>query len=181
MKKILSLLAIGVLFACTSCGDNKTEKTAGETMTDKKDNSMAEKNLAASHAVSKAFETGDVSGLDNVIAANYVDHTEMGDKMGVDSLKAAVKLVHGTMKDMKMETLSETADNEYVYSRMRFTGTSDGSMGMAKGPYDMHVIEFAKFKDGKAVEHWEFMDMQNVMKMMSSMMPPKMDDKMKAK
>ncbi len=40
MKKILSLFPIVILFACISCGD---DKTAGE----KKDNTMMEKNLAA--------------------------------------------------------------------------------------------------------------------------------------
>ena len=39
-------------------------------------------------------------------------------------------------------------------------------MGMPNGPYDMKSIEVAKFKDGKAVEHWGFMDMQDMMKMM---------------
>jgi predicted SnoaL-like aldol condensation-catalyzing enzyme len=39
-------------------------------------------------------------------------------------------------------------------------------MGMPNGPYDMTAIELAKFKDGKAVEHWNFMEMQSMMKMM---------------
>ena len=47
---------------------------------------------------------------------------------------------------------------------MRFTGTSDGSMGMPKGPYDMKAVEVEKFKDGKAIEHWEFMDPAEMMK-----------------
>lgn len=159
MKKILSLFPIVILFACVSCGD---DKTAGET----KENSMAEKNLAASHVVNKAFETGNVSGLDSVIADNFLDHTDQGDKIGVDSLKAMVNWIHGNMKDMKMELVNEVADNDYVYSWMRYTGTSDGTMGMPAGPYDMHVIELSKFKDGKAVEHWAFLDMRDMMKMM---------------
>jgi hypothetical protein len=55
-------------------------------------------------------------------------------------------------------------------------------MGMPTGPFDMDAIELSKYKDGKAVEHWGFMEMQDMMKMMP---PPaqqpgnKMDTSMK--
>jgi len=164
MKKILSLLAIASIVVLVSCGN---DKTASDTMsTDKKDNSMAEKNLAASHAISNAFGTGDVSALDSFVADDFVDHTDRGDKVGRDSLKAMIAWVHSTNKDMKMEIKKELADNDHVMTWMRFTGTSDGSMGMPKGPYDMTAIELVRFKDGKAVEHWEFMELREMMKMM---------------
>src|SRR5687767_5196009 len=89
-----------------------------------------------------------------------------GDKKGRESLKAMVNMIHSNFKDMKMEKVREVADDEYVFTWMRYSGTSDGAMGMPKGPYDMSAIEVAKFKDGKAVEHWSFMDMQDMMEMM---------------
>lgn len=73
---------------------------------------------------------------------------------------------------MKTEKVREVADEDYVYSWMRYSGTSDGSMGMPKGPYDMESIEVSKYKDGKAVEHWAFMEMQDMMKMMPPPPPP---------
>ena len=85
---------------------------------------------------------------------------------GRDSLKAMVKWVHSSMSDMKTEKLREAANEDYVYSWMRYTGTTDGSMGIAKGPYDMESMEISKYKDGKVVEHWGFMEMQDMMKMM---------------
>jgi predicted SnoaL-like aldol condensation-catalyzing enzyme len=162
MRKFL-LAAFAGLLCFSSC--NNTATVAGEN----KDNSMAQKNMEASRAVGKAFETGDVSALDTLIADDFLDHTDRGDVRGRDSLKAMVKMVHDTMKDMKSETVKDLADNEYVFSWMRFTGTSNGSMGMPAGPYDMKSIEVARFKDGKIVEHWTFMDMQDVMKMMGQM------------
>jgi hypothetical protein len=39
------------------------------------------------------------------------------------------------------------------------------------GPYDMNGIEVVRFKDGKAVEHWAFMDARDMMKMMPQQMP----------
>ena len=178
MKKFLSFFfAAGLICFMVSCNNEKTESSEKATGETAKGNAMTDKNLAASRAISKAFETGDIKGLDSVVADNFVDHTDMGDKVGRDSLKAMVTMIHSTFKDMKMETLGEVADGDYVYTRMRFTGTGDGKM-MPAQPYDMHVIETAKFKDGKAVEHWEFMDIQSVKKM-QDMYAPKMEDKSK--
>jgi predicted SnoaL-like aldol condensation-catalyzing enzyme len=54
-------------------------------------------------------------------------------------------------------------------------------MGMPKGPYDMTAIEVSKFKDGKAVEHWSFMNMQEMMKMMPQQPNMNMNNKDTAK
>src|SRR5436309_2782410 len=148
MRKIF-FTAVCFALCFTSCNSNNKSGVA-------KDNSMTQKNLDASHIVSKAFETGDVSGIDSAVASDFVDHTDRGD-MNRDSLKSMIKMVYATNKDMKMETIKELADSEYVFSLMHFTGTSDGTM-MPKGPYDMHAIEVVKFKEGKAVEHWEYME-----------------------
>jgi hypothetical protein len=83
--------------------------------------------------------------------------------------------VHQIAKDMKMETVHELGDDQYVFSWMHFTGTSTGGM-MPPGPYDMHAIEVSKFRDGKVVEHWEFDDPAEMMKMMSQMPANKMGD-----
>ena len=179
MKKILSLSAIAMAIVIVSCSNDKTEKTASDTMSaDKKDNSMAEKNLAATHTVNKAFETGDPADIDKVVASDFVDHTDMGDK-NRDSLKTMITMMHKEFPDMKMEVVKELADDDYVFSLMRWKGTSNGQMGMPKGPYDMKAIEVVKFKDGMAVEHWSYMQPQDVMKMMPG--AQKMDDKMKSK
>src|SRR4051812_15300631 len=99
-----------------SCNSGDKSGTAGS-------NSMVQKNLDASHAVDKAFETGDVSGIDSVVAVEFVDHTDRGD-MNRDSLKSMIKMVHAANKDMKMENIKEVADDSYVFSMMRFSGTS---------------------------------------------------------
>lgn len=161
MKTILLAAFTGLLCTCISC-DSKTESTTS----DNSNQAQEQKNLAASNTISRAFETGDVSGIDSVVADDFVDHTDMGDKTGKDSLKAMVNMVHTNFKDMKTENIRDVADGDYVYSWKRYSGTSDGSMGMAKGPYEMSMIELGKFKDGKAVEHWSFIEMRDMMKMM---------------
>ncbi len=175
MKKILSLFVMALAIVFVSCGNDKTEKTASDTMSsDKKDNSMTEKNLAAYHAVEKAFQTGDVSEIDNVVASDFVDHSDRGD-MNRDSLKAMIAMMHKEYADMKSETLKDLADEDYVMGMRRYSGTSNGEPGMPpKGqPYKRKSIEVVRFKDGKAVEHWSFMEMADMTKMMG---PQKMDN-----
>ena len=161
MTKTLFTVFACLLFIFTACkNDNKIASSA--------DTSMAQKNLEASHIVNKAFETGDASMIDSAVASDFVDHSERGD-VGRDSLKAMITSMKKEFPDMKMETIKELADNDYVFTMMRFTGTSNGAMGMPKGPYDMHAIQVVKFKDGKAVEHWEYMQPGEMMKMMAPM------------
>jgi len=166
MKKIFLAAFAGLLCFFTSCNTNTEASSAN------KNTEQEQKNIAANDVITKAFQTGDVSGVDSVVSDNFVDHTDRGDVKGRDSLKAMVKMIHSNFKDMKTEKVREVADEDYVYSWMRYSGTSDGSMGMPKGPYDMESIEVSKYKDGKAVEHWAFMEMQDMMKMMPPPPPP---------
>jgi predicted SnoaL-like aldol condensation-catalyzing enzyme len=154
MKKVC--IAAGMLCLLGACN---TPQTASN------DQSMAQKNLDAVHIVNKAFETGDVSHIDEAVAADFVDHTDMGDK-GRDSLKAMIVQMHKSGMVMKMETMKEVADNDYVFEMMRYSGTGDGVMAPA-GPYDMRAVEVVRFKDGKGVEHWSYMDAADIKKMMS--------------
>jgi predicted SnoaL-like aldol condensation-catalyzing enzyme len=169
MRKIFFFA--GLFFCLAACNNSNDTKVASSTMS-----TQAQKNLDADHVISKAFETGDASGLDSVIADGFVDHTDRGDKTGRDSVKAMVKQIHDHFKDMKMEMKKEMADDDYVFSWMQFGGNSDGTM-MPAGPFDMQAIEVTKYSNGKAVEHWEFGNMQDVAKMMQQM--NNMGDKMK--
>jgi predicted SnoaL-like aldol condensation-catalyzing enzyme len=173
MRKILFLLLMGQLFFFSACkNDSKLASSP--------DNTMAQKNLEASHIVTKAFETGDASMIDSAVAADFVDHSDRGD-MGRDSLKAMIVSTKKNFPDMKTDVIKELADDDYVFTLMRFTGTSNGAMGMPKGPYDMHAIQVVKFKDGKGVEHWEYVEAGEMMKMMGQMDKKPADSTKKAK
>ena len=156
MKKYLFILSAGFICLLNSCSDKKE----GAGMSDK-----AKKNLEAFHVVDSAFQTGNTSRIDEVVASDFVDHTNKGD-MGRDSLKAMITMMKNSGSNMKSEVKKALADDEYVMAWMRWTGTSDGSMGMPVGPFDMSAIEVVRFKDGKAVEHWSFMEAREMMKMM---------------
>ena len=164
MKKYVLAISACLLLTFYSCNNEMKKEGTSDGMSDK-----ARKNLDASHVISDAFGSGDPSKIDSVVADDFVDHTDRGD-VNRDSLKAMIRMVKSTNQDMKMEVLKELADDDYVFTWMRFTGTSNGAM-MPAGPYDMKAAQLVRFRDGKAVEHWEFMEMRDMMKMMQQMPP----------
>jgi predicted SnoaL-like aldol condensation-catalyzing enzyme len=159
MKKFLTIGSTGLICFFIACNDN----TAGG-------NAQGEKNIAAVHSINDAIESGDVNKLDQYITADAVDHAgEHGDVNGLDSIKAHLKRFHDEYPDMKLEEVQEAANDDYVFSLTRFTGTNVvPSMGAPAGThFDMNAIEVVKFnKDGKVTEHWEYMTMADMMKMM---------------
>lgn len=141
----------------------------------------AKKNLDAAHGVQKMFETKDFSKIGDYIAENATDHSgPTGPVTGLANLKASFVTMAAQSENDKSEVIKELADDEYVMSWMRYTGTCKvGGMGMKPGDkIDMRTVEISKFKDGKATDHWTMMDAGDMMKMMPPMPGP--DHKMPA-
>jgi predicted SnoaL-like aldol condensation-catalyzing enzyme len=161
MKKIFLLVA-GTSLLVASC-------------TTKSGDDATAKNLEVARKVSNAFTTGDTTGIRDVVADDFVDHGMRGET-NRDSLMLMIRMAKEA--NMKMETVRELADGDYVYQWIRFSGISDGKE-MPAGPFDFTEIEAIRFKDGKCVEHWAFMEPRDMMKMMPA--PPSMDTTTKNK
>ncbi|MEO6584471.1 MAG: ester cyclase [Ferruginibacter sp.] len=167
MKNFLTAFCAYTICMLISCDNNKDHVTTESSTENVSVDAEGKARLDAFNTISTAFKTGDVSKVDNVVAEDFIDHTDRGDVNGRDSLKAMIVMMHEKMKDGKTEVVNQAVNGEYVYSCNHYTGTSDGSMGMPAGPYDMKAIELVKYNsDNKATEHWAFMETQDMMKMM---------------
>ncbi|MGB3006288.1 MAG: nuclear transport factor 2 family protein [Chitinophagaceae bacterium] len=159
MRNLLILMLIivaGISFSCNS-------KSGGMSTT-------AKKNLEVNDAITKAYESGDFSKMGDYIAADAVDHGgEMGDVKGLDSIVAQMKRYHDMTPDMKSTMTKSLADDEYVFTWSKTTGTMGGKK------MEMSGVDIARFKDGKAVEHWIYMDPKDMMNMMPPPPPPAAD------
>ena len=158
MKKLLFPSLILFVGFCSSC--NQQSGTSDK----------AKKNLETAQAVAKMFESHDWSKIGNYIAADGVDHSgPRGEVKGLDSIKAEFADFGNSMSDMKNETVKELADDDYVFQWMKesWTMTRD-EMGMKAGTkQNMDAIEVSKFNaDGKITDHWSFISMSDMMKMM---------------
>ena len=158
MKKIILIVSAGFILFLTSCNSAGGGSTQGD------------KNMATVKTVDRAIESGDVSKLDQYIAADGVDHSgEHGEVKGLDSIKAELSHMHDTYKNLKLEEVQQASNGDYVFTLSRFTGTNTApSMGAPAGThFDMTSVEVTKFNsDGKATDHWGYMSMADAMKMM---------------
>ncbi len=168
MKKFSLVFSAAALCLLTACSSKKTEGGMSEA---------AKKNVDANNAIMKMFETGDYSKAGDYLAADVVDHAgPKGDIVGIDSIKAYFADMGQKMTGMKNDIVKTVADDEYVMSWVKGSATAKVDIpdwGMKAG--DSHTgesVEVSKFKDGKCVEHWTFMSMADMNKMMSAMQPP---------
>ena len=84
--------------------------------------------------------------------------------------------------DMKNEIIRSLGDDEYVMSWVKGSATAKmdmPEMGLKAGQsHTGNSVEVSRYKDGKAVEHWSFMDVNEMMKMMGGGTAPPMENKM---
>ncbi len=150
MRNLFFLLVIAVCSTFISCNSDGGMSA------------KAKKNMEVNTAIMKAYEAGDFSKMNEYLAADAVDHGgENGDVKGVDSIVSEMKRYRAMMPDMKSEIIKELADDDYVFSWGKFSGTMNGKMT------NMTSVDVTKFKDGKAVEHWVFMNPADMMAMMT--------------
>lgn len=172
MKKLI--IALPVILGCIllSCSG----KDSGGKMS-----AQAQKNLDGANAINDAIKTGDVSKLDQYITADGVDHTgDKGEVKGLDNIKTELGSMHTQSDNMNMEVTAQAASDDYTFQWVRYTGTSKtADMGMPAGTkFDMNSVEVLKWKDGKATDHWGFMQPADVMKMMPQSQQGGMGNKM---
>lgn len=168
MKKLLFILSAGSFLFFTSCNDKKD--TGGITV-------KAKKNLDANEAIMKMFETSDWSKIGDYIATDAVDHAgPKGDIKGLDSLKAYFTNMGKMMTNMKNDIIKTLADDEYVMTWVKGSATAKEDIpewGMKAGQsHTSNSVEVSKFIEGKVVEHWSFVDANEMMQMMSGGQPP---------
>jgi predicted SnoaL-like aldol condensation-catalyzing enzyme len=177
MKKIIFLSVLGLICLIYSCNQPASSGGASGSGTD---TAYVNKIKAINDAVYTAFETGDVSKLDSSFALpNLVDHgMGMKDVVGRDTIKAMFAKVHSQFNNLKLQVVSESVDSNYSMAWVHMTGTpTSAESGFPVGvPIDMMSVDVVRWENGKAAEHWGYMDPRDMMKMMppSSSMPKAM-------
>jgi predicted ester cyclase len=159
MKKNLFVVCASICFFLSACNNSA--------------NSGNDNNISTSRDIFKGIETGDTTKLSS-IAADAVDHAgPYGEVTGVNSIKGMLAQIHAHIKDLKIEIINDVASGDYVYTWNKWTGTAlDSSMGFTPNQsFNTSGVDIVRFRDGKAVEHWGFVDQKDVIAMRAQMMP----------
>lgn len=167
MKKIFLPLAALLAVVMTSCNNSETSAT-GTSTKDSSTVSVEQENLEKNRSIYKAIETGDSATIKSLIADDAVDHQgPQGDLKGGDNIVHMLTDMHNHVKNLSFDIVSDAARGDYVFTMVNVKGTAaDNTMGMPAGSsMDSKQTDVVKVKDGKMVEHWGFLDWQDVAKM----------------
>ncbi len=119
-----------------------------------------EKNKAAVRRLNELVNKGDFSILPELIAPNYVFHTTPEVK-GPEGLKQTFTTLRTAFPDYKEKTENMVAEGDMVAVFYTVSGTFKGKYGDISPTgkkFSIPAAILARFKDGKQVEAWPFMD-----------------------
>lgn len=101
---------------------------------------------------------GDLTAIDELFAANYIDHTNLPDwPSGIAGYKRIVTLYHSAFPDFRFTIEQEIAEGDMVVVRGSYRMTPQGEffgippIRKQATTSGMHLFRIV---DGKIVEHW---------------------------
>ena len=111
----------------------------------------------------EGFATGGTAVVDELCAADLVEHQFGMDGVGADAIqhvKDAIRDVHAATPDMSFTIEDSVEHGDTIWVRVRARGTATGPFfGPPSGrPVDITVVDIARIVDGRIVEHWGVSD-----------------------
>ena len=108
--------------------------------------------------IDEAWNKGNVGIIDEFMAPDYARYpTGAGQPLDREGQKQRITRFRSSFPDLHLTFEDLIAEGDKVVFRMLFRGTQQGAyMGIAPTgkQVTMTIIDIARFKDGKIVEHW---------------------------
>jgi predicted ester cyclase len=127
-----------------------------------KDDAVEQKNIGLVKSSYALFNKRD-KGFADTIADDIVESTnaDPADLVGKKALEEHNKMLLGAFSDMHIDVDNVWAAGDYTIAVEHARGTHDGDLGPVKKTgksVDVTIVEVIKWKDGKAVATWPFMN-----------------------
>jgi predicted ester cyclase len=108
--------------------------------------------------IDEVVNTGDVSGVEDFIGPDYVDHYAGEDApTGPGVMAEHIRAVRTTYPDLHVTIEQQFADGDFVISRVLARGTHRGTwLGLAPTGKRVRiaVVNIDRVRNGRIVEHW---------------------------
>jgi predicted ester cyclase len=115
--------------------------------------------------IEEGFNRGELSVVDEIVAVASKEH-QRGNSDRSEGTKEVITTLRTWFPDFSMSAQDVTAVGDKVWVRFTARGTNLGSV-MGRPPtgkkMTIDVIDIARFKDGKIVEHWGVPDQLGMM------------------
>ena len=123
--------------------------------------SIEENKETARRYMEEAFNKGNLTVVPEIVAPEYVHHTNFGEMKGVDGLKEAVTIMRKAFPDLNYVIDSMVAEGNMVAFTLRAQGTfKDEFLGISPTGNQFTYTEavFMRFAGGKVEESWAYND-----------------------
>jgi len=138
---------------------------------------MSEENKAvARRLVEEVWNKKNLDLIDEIIAADYVDHTlPTGVPPGREGAKAFIGAYLNAFPDLKITVEDMLAEGDKVVTRWSATGTHTGELlGIPATGKQVTVtgLDITRFSGGKSVEYWGQFDQMGMMQQLGVIPTP---------
>ena len=176
------LAALVAMAACTAPADKGTPITPqqlAQLAADSTAKAQVQAQEAATRRMYDMFNTGNLDSLADYMGADVVDHQVMDPTMttnkGLPYVRDMLARMHTAMPDFHQEILGISTNGDRTYLHLRLTGTNSGPMNgqpaTGKG-IDVQGVDILRFENGKAVEHWGYMEEMKMMQQLGLLPAP---------
>jgi predicted ester cyclase len=126
---------------------------------------MSEDNKAAARAAFEAWNTGELSRLDQYIAADVIHHDpyDPNGAHGLAGMKSTIARNRESTPDLAITIEDQIAEGDKVATRWTATMTQQGRRASLKG------VTIDRFENGKIVEAWRTIDMLGLLQQTGAM------------
>jgi steroid delta-isomerase-like uncharacterized protein len=123
-----------------------------------------------------AFNTGDLSALDKLVADAFVEHEATpGIPPNKDGLKHFVVMLRQAFPDAVFEVADSAAELDKVWTRVVVTGTQRGTyfgIPPAGKTIRIEVFDICRIARNQITEHWGLSDQMGVMRQLGVLSNP---------
>lgn len=127
----------------------------------------AQNKAAVRRWLDQAINRGNLSVLDEMVAASYVYHGPGQELHGLEALKALITGFREAFPDLHCSIDDMVAERNRVATRYTITGTQQGEiMGVKPTGKEVTIplIVITRFVRGKVVEDWEVFDVAGMLR-----------------
>lgn len=183
MRTLISSLPLaGILLfaACESAEHEHAEHNdpmAGMHAEMMKADSAAKAQEAMAARIIDLFNSHNMEGLEALMNDDFVDHQQDPSitTTGMQGAKDYLNMIFTAYPDFKQEIVSMSTTGDKTFIHLRMTGTNSGPWGAMPATnkaMDVMGCDVIRFANGKASEHWGYMEEMKMMTQLGLIPPP---------